>query len=398
LRNLVEPTPEFLQVEQRIVVLFARRDAKGIGVRYEIGNQVSVLCRDPNSYGRRVVKRLAKRIDRGARTLYDYCRVAEQWEPSEIDALVERRMPRGKALLWAHLRAVARDDLSAAERREWIETALELGLGARRLSEVIDSESASPSLRALGRILRRATAQRREVEKQNVLLDASAPDLTLLTPAMLNELQAAHESALRTQAAWAERANILNAIIASNETANVPANLPANAAACECGVMPRHRRNTPGGWVYHVLNRGVGRRRLFYKPADYEAFEDIVAETLLARPMRICGYCLMPNHWDLVVWPERDGELASFMQRLTVTHVSRWRRHRRRVGEGHLYQGRFKSFPVQDDEHFYQVMRYVERNALRANLATEAEAWRYGGLWRRCSGSAERRSFFGAWP
>jgi len=119
--------------------------------------------------------------------------------------------------------------------------------------------------------------------------------------------------------------------------------------------MPRARRVAPGGYVYQVLNRGVGRRRLFYKPRDYEAFEEIVEETLLTRPMRICGFCRMPNHWHLVLWPEQDGELAAFMQRLTITHVTRWQKQRGKVGEGHLYQGRFKSFPVEENDYFYRV-------------------------------------------
>lgn len=162
--------------------------------------------------------------------------------------------------------------------------------------------------------------------------------------------------------------------------------------------MPRSRRVAPGGYVYHVLNRGVGRRRLFYKPRDYEAFEEIVEETLLTRPMRICGFCLMPNHWHLVLWPEHDGELAAFMQRLTITHVTRWQKHRGKVGEGHLYQGRFKSFPVEENDYFYQVMRYVERNALRAELVDRAEAWRWGSLWRRLHGTPEQRAILGPWP
>ena len=137
--------------------------------------------------------------------------------------------------------------------------------------------------------------------------------------------------------------------------------------------MPRTSRVAPGGMVFHVLNRGVGRQRLFDKPADYAAFESIVEETLSKQPMRICSYCLMPNHWHFVLWPQNDGDLAAFLQRMTVTHATRWQKHRRRVGEGHIYQGRFKSFPVETDEHFYQVVRYVERNALRAGLADLAE-------------------------
>ena len=116
--------------------------------------------------------------------------------------------------------------------------------------------------------------------------------------------------------------------------------------------MPRTARQAPGGIVYHVLNRGVGCMRLFDKDGDYEAFERVIEETLALRPMRLCAYCLMPNHWHLVLWPRHDGELAAFMQRLTITHVRRWLEHRHRVGMGHIYQGRYKSFPVQSDVHY----------------------------------------------
>ena len=134
--------------------------------------------------------------------------------------------------------------------------------------------------------------------------------------------------------------------------------------------------------VFHVFNRGVGRMRLFLKDADFEAFERAVEKTLETRPMRICAYCLMPNHWHFVLWPERDGDLGAFMQKLTVTHVRNWQENRQRVGYGHLYQGRYKSFPVESDEHFYQVVRYVERNALRANLVPGAAEWRVCAYFR----------------
>src|SRR5579872_294041 len=88
--------------------------------------------------------------------------------------------------------------------------------------------------------------------------------------------------------------------------------------------MPRTNRVTPGGMVFHVLNRGVGRMRLFDSDADYLAFENILEETLVVQPMRLLSYCLMPNHWHFVLWPKEDGDLAAFMQRLTVTHVTRW--------------------------------------------------------------------------
>ncbi len=166
--------------------------------------------------------------------------------------------------------------------------------------------------------------------------------------------------------------------------------------------MPRTARVTPGGMVFHVLNRGVGRMRLFNTDRDYEAFEQILARTLDTTlgtcPMRICSYCLMPNHWHLVLWPENDGDLAAFMQKLTITHVRNWQEHRRRVGMGHVYQGRYKSFPVETDEYFYQLVRYVERNALRANLVETADQWRWSSLWRREHGTTDDRRLLSSWP
>jgi REP element-mobilizing transposase RayT len=78
--------------------------------------------------------------------------------------------------------------------------------------------------------------------------------------------------------------------------------------------------------VFHVLNRGVGRRNLFDKDSDFLAFERVLLETLRVRPMRVCAWCLMSNHWHFVLWPEKDGDLAAFMQQLTNTHVKRWKK------------------------------------------------------------------------
>ncbi len=162
--------------------------------------------------------------------------------------------------------------------------------------------------------------------------------------------------------------------------------------------MPRPIRIAPGGMVFHVLNRGVGRMRVFHHDDDYLAFERIMEETLQTRPMRICAYCLMPNHWHMVLWPQHDGDLAAFMQRLTVTHVARWQRNKRRVGYGHLYQGRFKSFPVETDDHFYQVVRYVVRNPLRANLVDDLDEWHWSSFWRYRRGTAAQKRLLSRWP
>lgn len=101
--------------------------------------------------------------------------------------------------------------------------------------------------------------------------------------------------------------------------------------------------------------------------------------------IRICAFCLMPNHWHLVLWPACHQELPCFMHRVTATHAVRWKVFNGTLGQGHLYQSRYKSFPVQSDEHYLTVVRYVERNALRANLVACAEDWRFSSLWRRRS-------------
>jgi len=76
----------------------------------------------------------------------------------------------------------------------------------------------------------------------------------------------------------------------------------------------------------------------------------------------------------------------------------RWHAHYHTSGTGHLYQGRFKAFPVEDDDNFYTVVRYVERNALRAGLVAQAEAWRWSSLWRYYCGDAQTRSLLADWP
>ncbi|MGH8646544.1 MAG: transposase [Gammaproteobacteria bacterium] len=163
--------------------------------------------------------------------------------------------------------------------------------------------------------------------------------------------------------------------------------------------MPRTARIAPGGVIFHVLNRANARMRIFEEARDYQAFEWLLAEAVVRAPMRLLAYCVMPNHWHLIVWPERDGELGRFMQRLTTTHARRWHLNRGSVGSGHLYQGTYKSFPVQDDKHFLTVCRYVEQNALGAGLVERAEEWRWSSLWARLRGRGDRnKPTLSAWP
>jgi putative transposase len=144
--------------------------------------------------------------------------------------------------------------------------------------------------------------------------------------------------------------------------------------------MPRSKRIAKGNIVYHVLNRANGRLRIFKTPGDFEAFEQVLAEGLEQFAMRLCGYCIMSNHWHLVLWPRADGDLSAFMKWITATHSHRWHQAHRTVGIGHLYQGRYKSFPVQGGAHYLTLMQYVESNPLRARLVQSSRDWPYGSL------------------
>jgi putative transposase len=137
---------------------------------------------------------------------------------------------------------------------------------------------------------------------------------------------------------------------------------------------------------------------LFEKVGDYAAFLRVMVEAHEQHPIRILSYCVMPNHWHMVLWPRHDGDLTEFVRWMTHTHTMRWHAHYHTAGTGHLYQGRFKSFPIESDEHLYTVLRYVERNALRANLVKRAQEWRWSSLWARHSGDDEARALLATWP
>ena len=144
--------------------------------------------------------------------------------------------------------------------------------------------------------------------------------------------------------------------------------------------MPRHARKVADGGIYHVLNRGNGRMDIFRKRGDFEAFVKLLEEGRRRLGIRILGYCLMDNHWHLVIWPRRGKDLSRFVGWVCTTHVRRWREHRQSGGLGHLYQGRYKSFLVQEDGHFLTVMHYVESNPLRARMVRRAQDWPWSSL------------------
>ncbi len=162
--------------------------------------------------------------------------------------------------------------------------------------------------------------------------------------------------------------------------------------------MPKLPRVDVGGVVYHVLNRANARQRIFTTKLDYEAFERVLAEAQARTSIRLLAYCIMPNHWHLVLHTRHNGDLAAFLGWATLAHMRRWHAAHGTDGSGHLYQGRYKSFPVQTDAYLLQVCRYVERNALRAKLVHRAQDWRWSSAWLRQHGPSPEQPKLDDWP
>jgi putative transposase len=144
------------------------------------------------------------------------------------------------------------------------------------------------------------------------------------------------------------------------------------------------------------MNRGAKRARLFESPEDYEAFLRCVDHALARVPIDIYAYCLMPNHLHMVLCPAGDGDVSRFMKVLLGIHSLRWQAHRGTLGQGAVYQGRFRAFAIQTERYFLRVCRYVEQNPVRAHLVETAEAW----PWSSASSprGTHRRLEMSPWP
>lgn len=162
--------------------------------------------------------------------------------------------------------------------------------------------------------------------------------------------------------------------------------------------MPRLERVDVGGYTYHVLNRANARVQIFDNNSDYLQFENVLEQAIEKYNMRLLAYCIMPNHWHLMINPVNDGDMRLFMNWLTNTHTRRWHLSKDTVGQGHLYQGRYKSCMCQNDDHFLTMIRYIERNALKANLVRRAEQWRWSSVWRRQYGTHHQKEFLSPMP
>lgn len=149
--------------------------------------------------------------------------------------------------------------------------------------------------------------------------------------------------------------------------------------------MPRRPRHELEGIVFHVMNRAVRDTRLFCTHRDFDVFAEILSQGLSRSTVEVLSYQVMENHWHFVMTCERVADLSKLMHWFQGKHASSWAGAHRARGRGYVYQGRFKSVPVQTHHSLFRVCRYVERNALRKNLVSAAENWTWGSLHSRCN-------------
>lgn len=139
--------------------------------------------------------------------------------------------------------------------------------------------------------------------------------------------------------------------------------------------------------IHHVYNRSNRKKRIFHKRGDFRAFYKVLEQAVAKFEMRLLSFSVMRNHWHLVLWPDDDTSLSSFMHWLTTTHTRRYHLHYGLTGTGHLYQDRFKNRICRDERGVLAVMRYVEANALKARYVKRAEDWEWCSLRVRARGN-----------
>ena len=147
--------------------------------------------------------------------------------------------------------------------------------------------------------------------------------------------------------------------------------------------MGREPRRIPAGAIAHVMNRAVDRRTIFRSDGDYWAFVDLLQEGKDKNLVSIFGYCVMPNHWHILLQALSDNSVSTYMQWLQTTHVRRYRGFYGTVGHGHLYKERFRHVMIDNEASFLRELRYVEANAAKAYLTKRSEDWRWSSAFER---------------
>jgi len=138
--------------------------------------------------------------------------------------------------------------------------------------------------------------------------------------------------------------------------------------------MPRRQVNLQAGNYYHVYNRGNNRQLIFFERDNYLYFLRQLRIHLIANGVVVIAYCLMPNHYHLLVYLKID-HFSNLMQAFSLSYAKAINKRYKRVGS--LFQGRFRAIHVDREEYLSNLTRYIHLNPVRANLVEKAENWEF---------------------
>ena len=139
--------------------------------------------------------------------------------------------------------------------------------------------------------------------------------------------------------------------------------------------MPRKPREFVDGGIYHVFNRGNNRRRLFKSEEDFHCFLKILKKAQTQYPVKLFHYCLMNNHYHLLVQNVKKTALPKFMHWLQLAYVRFFKKKYQTTG--HLFEERFRGPRIAEESYYLQCGRYIERNPVEAGLVSRAEEYPY---------------------
>ncbi len=158
--------------------------------------------------------------------------------------------------------------------------------------------------------------------------------------------------------------------------------------------MARKPRKIPGNHPLHVCNRSAGQITIFHSIADYLRFEACLEEMIENFSLRLFAFCIMPNHWHLLLEGDTGQEVIKGLHWLGTTHAVRLRRDTSSIGRGAVYQNRFRAYPIQRNGAFFRVVHYIERNPVDANLCRSPDDW----LWSSARPNKSKDLTLTDWP
>ncbi len=138
-------------------------------------------------------------------------------------------------------------------------------------------------------------------------------------------------------------------------------------------LMPRTKRTVVDGGVYHILNRGHNKDKIFCRAGDFERFKEIINGYKEKFDYELYHYCIMPNHFHLLMKIGKADELSPLMKGICQSYANYYRNTYEHVG--YLFQNRYKSIFIEDDSYLLECARYIERNPVRANLADKVSGY-----------------------